>query len=76
MEIRKQDNKQLLLLQSETLNEKCKAKATRLNEYKNSEVLKLIKQFNNWGDYFTEKEKQLKEELVYWQNKNSITINK
>jgi len=76
VEISKQDNKQLLLLQSETLNEKCKAKATRLKDYKNSEVLKLIKQFNNWGDYFTEKEKQLKEELVYWQNKNSITINK
>ena len=75
VEILKQDNKQLLLLQSESLNEKCKTKVTQLNNYKNSEVLKLIKQLNNLDEYFIEKENKLKQELTYWQNKNSLTVN-
>lgn len=75
VEIQKQDNKQLLLLQSESLNEKCKMKITQLDGYKNSEVVKLIKQLNNLDEYFAEKENQLKLELAHWQNKNSITVN-
>lgn len=73
IKIKKQENKELLKLQYESLTSKFLAKGELLTEYNESDIIKLLKDYPDLDVFFIEKEQQLQQELMYWKNKNIVS---